>query len=205
MQIRRFVGMILALAVLTASGSAAAEKAEIGAPAPGFTLPDVQGTTYSLKDFKGKFVVLEWVNFDCPFVQKHYRSGSMPNLQADYAAKGVVWLSICSSAPGKQGYFEGDELKERIAREKATPSAYLVDQDGKVGRAYGAKTTPHMFVIDPKGTLIYAGGIDNIRSTDTDDIAKATNYVRAALDAAMDGKAVAVSSSAPYGCSVKYK
>ena len=205
MQVRRFVGMTATVAVLAASGSAAADKAEVGAAAPGFILPDVQGTIHSLKDFKGKYVVLEWVNFDCPFVQKHYRSGSMPALQAGYTAKGVVWLSICSSAPGKQGYFEGDELKERIAEEKAAPSAYLVDKEGTVGRAYGAKTTPHMFVINRQGTLIYGGGIDNIRSTDTDDIAKATNYVRAALDAAMDGKAVAVSSSAPYGCSVKYK
>jgi hypothetical protein len=149
-------------------------------------------------------VVLEWVNFECPFSRKHYISGNMPELQKEYTAKGVTWLSICSSAPGKEGYFEGDDLKERIGKMKAVPTAYLIDDQGAVGRMYAAKTTPHMFIIDPGGTLIYAGGIDDIPSTDINDIATARNYVREALDEAMAGKPVAVSVSRSYGCSVKY-
>jgi hypothetical protein len=205
MQIRASVGILATMVVLAAGIAGASEKARVGAAAPEFTLPDADGTNHSLSDYRGKFVVLEWVNFDCPFVRKHYRSGNMPGLQSTYTGKGIIWLSVCSSAPGRQGYFEKDELKERMATEKAVPTAYLVDADGTVGRAYEAKTTPHMFVINPEGTLIYAGGIDNIRSTDIDDIGKATNYVRAALEAAMNGTDVAVTSSAPYGCSVKYK
>jgi len=129
----------------------------------------------------------------------------MPSLQRTYTDKGVVWLSICSSAPGKQGYFSHDDLKARMAREKAAPTAYLIDEDGTVGHAYGAKTTPHIFIIDPDGVIIYAGGIGNIASTNADDLEKATNYVQATLDAALNGKEIAVSASAPYGCSVKYK
>jgi peroxiredoxin len=129
----------------------------------------------------------------------------MQKLQKEYTARGVVWLSISSSAPGKQGYFEGDELRKRIAKEKAVPTAYLVDADGTVGKAYGAKTTPHMYVIDREGVLVYAGGIDDIASTDVDDIPKAKNYVSAALDAAMGGKDVAVKTSRSYGCGVKYR
>ena len=177
----------------------------VDAPAPAFTLTDSQGKTHSLSDFRGKFVVLEWVNYDCPFVRKHYGSGNMQNLQKTYTEKGVVWLSVCSSAPGKQGHFSGTALTERIAKEKGNQTAYLVDADGTVGKAYEAKTTPHMYVIDPEGVLIYAGAIDNMPSTDQDDIAKAQNYVAGALDAALAGKAVATKGSKPYGCSVKYK
>jgi peroxiredoxin len=173
--------------------------------APNFTLTDSKGKAHSLSDFKGKFVVLEWVNYDCPFVHKHYGSGHMQKLQNEYRAKDVVWLSICSSAPGKQGYFKGDELTERMEKEKAAPTAYLIDADGKVGKMYDAKTTPDMFVINPKGILIYAGGIDDIRSTDLDDIPKAENYVQAALDEALAGKQVSTKWSKSYGCSVKYK
>lgn len=205
MQTRTLIGIAVLALLGSATSSRAGNPAEVGSPAPAFTLPDVRGDEHSLADFSGKYVVLEWVNYDCPFVGKHYRSGNMPSLQTTYTGKGVIWLSICSSAPGKQGYFEGDDLTERMAEEKAAPTAYLVDKEGSVGQAYGAKTTPHMYVIDPQGILIYAGGIDNIRSTDTDDIKKATNYVRAALDAALSGKPVAVTTSAPYGCSVKYK
>jgi peroxiredoxin len=179
--------------------------ATVDEPAPNFTLVDSKGKTHSLADFKGKFVVLEWVNYDCPFVHKHYGSGHMQKLQNMYRAKDVVWLSVCSSAPGKQGYFKGKELSERMEKEKAAPTAYLIDSDGKVGKMYDAKTTPHMFVINPKGILIYAGGIDNIRSTDLDDIQKARNYVQAALDEALAGKQVSTKWSQSYGCSVKYK
>ena len=202
---RQLAGIALTALLLAVAGSHASDKAQVGSRAPEFTLPDADGTKHSLSDFKGKYVVLEWVNYDCPFVRKHYRSGNMPALQKTYTEEGVVWLSVCSSAPGKQGYFKTEELKERMATEKAAPTAYLVDPEGSVGRTYGAKTTPHMFIINPEGTLIYAGGIDNIPSTKTEDLEKATNYVRSTLDAAMDGKDVSVTSSAPYGCSVKYK
>jgi peroxiredoxin len=196
---------VLGLAGVFAQPAVAADPAAVDAPAPGFTLHDAQGGTHTLADYKGKFVVLEWVNFDCPFVRKHYGSGSMQELQRTMTSQGVIWLSICSSAPGKQGYFEGEALRERIAAEQAVPTAYLVDPDGDVGKLYSAKTTPHMFVIDPKGTLIYAGGIDDKASTDKADMARATNYVTAALKEAMEGKPVAVKITRSYGCSVKYK
>jgi hypothetical protein len=185
--------------------SFAASPPAAGETAPDFTLKDSNGRTYRLSDLKGKYVVLEWVNFGCPFVRKHYSSGNMPSLQKFYTAKNVIWLSICSSAPGKQGYFEGEELKAEITKMKAVPSAYLVDPDGTVGRLYAAKTTPTMFVIDPRGTIIYGGAIDDIPSTNPDDVQKARNYVKEALDLAMDGKSVQVTTSKSYGCSVKYK
>ena len=200
--VRGFV--ILAGLFMPLSATLAATP-RVGEAAPTFTLKDVAGKEYSLADLKGKFVVLEWVNYDCPFVGKHYKSGNMQKLQKQYTEKGVTWLSICSSAEGKQGHFEMPDLKERIAKEKAVPTAYLIDESGDVGKKYEAKTTPHMFVINPEGVLLYAGGIDDKATTDTDDIASATNYVRAALDAAMAGQEVKVSASKPYGCSVKYK
>jgi glutathione peroxidase-family protein len=167
-------------------------------------LTDSKGETHSLSDFNGKYVVLEWINFDCPFVKKHYNSRNMQKLQKTYTEKDVVWLTICSSAPGKQGNFDSDEINERIEDLGGAMTAYLIDADGTVGKSYSAKTTPHMYIINPEGTLIYAGGIDNIPSADEDDISKATNYVSAALDAAMSGKEVATKTSKPYGCSVKY-
>lgn len=176
-----------------------------GATAPGFTLNDATGKAHSLSDYKGKWVVLEWVNYDCPFVKKHYGSGNMQKLQAAAKAKGAVWLSINSSAPGKQGHFEGAALNKRIADAKAVPAAYLVDPDGKVGKAYSAKTTPQMFIINPEGTVVYAGAIDDKPSTDKEDVATAKNYVTVALDAAMAGKAVETASTQSYGCGVKYK
>jgi len=178
--------------------------AEIGRSAPDFTLTSSTGNTHSLSDFAGKYVVLEWVNYDCPFVKKHYGSGNMQNLQAAYTEKDVVWLSICSSAPGKQGYSEGQALNKRINQEKSRATAYLVDSDGKVGRMYGAKTTPHMYVINPEGRLVYAGAIDSKPSTNQADIPGATNYVMTALDAAMVGKTIQTSTTESYGCSVKY-
>ena len=202
---RRFSFLPVSVFVVLLLAQPALAGIQVDQPAPGFTLVDNNGKTHSLSDFKGKFVVLEWVNYDCPFVGKHYGSGNMQKLQNMYRARDVVWLSICSSAPGKQGHFEPQELKERMADEKAAPTAYLIDSDGKVGKMYDAKTTPHMFVINPKGILIYAGGIDDTPSTDTDDIPKAKNYVQAALDEALAGKPVSVKWSKPYGCSVKYK
>ncbi|MEP0828023.1 MAG: thioredoxin family protein [Candidatus Zixiibacteriota bacterium] len=184
--------------------TAAVATATVGQTAPDFTLIDANGKSHSLSSFKGKFVVLEWVNFDCPFVRKHYNSGNMPRLQKEMMEKGVVWLGICSSASGKQGYFEGKELTERLKSEGFSANAYLIDNDGKVGRMYGAKTTPHMYIISPEGTLIYAGAIDDKPTTKLDDVKGASNYVVAALQAAMGGKEIATKSTVSYGCSVKY-
>ncbi|MDB5105182.1 MAG: Peroxiredoxin [Fibrobacteres bacterium] len=176
-----------------------------GASAPDFTLPDAAGKNHSLSQYRGKWVVLEWVNYDCPFVKKHYGSGNMQKLQKASRDKGAVWLSINSSAPGKQGHFEGAELAKRMAEGKAQPDAYLLDPDGKVGMEYKAKTTPTMFVINPEGKVVYAGAIDDKASTDQEDIATAKNYVQAALDAGMAGKTVETASTQSYGCGVKYK
>ena len=195
-----------ALAALAATLSlpSAEATAVVGQPAPEFSVPDTTGATHSLTAYKGKFVVLEWVNFECPFVGKHYGSGHMQKLQKDYTGKGVVWLSINSSATGKQGYYASDKVSALVKQKGAAPSAYLLDTAGSVGRAYGARTTPHMFIVDPKGTLIYAGGIDDTPSTDQADIATAKNFVSRALDEALAGKPVSTASSQAYGCSVKY-
>jgi len=187
-------------ATMTASNMSAA----VGQAAPDFTLTDAAGKSHSLAAYKGKYVVLEWVNFDCPFVHRHYSSGNMPRLQKGWTEKGVVWLSICSSASGKQGHYDGKALTDRIKTEGFSATAYLVDGDGKVGRMYGAKTTPHMFVIDPKGMLIYSGAIDDKPTANLEETSTGTNYISAALDAAMAGKDIATKSTASYGCSVKY-
>lgn len=192
--------MIIMLSISVGFG----RDVKIGKTAPAFSLTDISGKTHNLKDYRGKYVVLEWTNYDCPFVKKHYNSGNMQSLQKKYTEQGIVWLSINSSAPGKQGNFATDEITSRATAHGAAFSAYLRDQDGKVGKRYGAKTTPHMFIVDPKGKLVYMGGIDDIKSTKQTDIGRATNYVAAALDAALAGKTIAVSSSAPYGCGVKY-
>lgn len=178
--------------------------AEIDKPAPDFTLSAIDGKKHSLSDYRGKFVVLEWNNPDCPFVKKHYNSGNMQKLQKTFGEKGVVWLTVCSSAPGKQGYYESSELAKMYESGTFASSAYLQDPTGEVGRTYGAKTTPHMYVIDPEGVLIYAGAIDDKKSTRPADIEGSTNYVQACLDAAMAGKEVAVKTTTPYGCSIKY-
>lgn len=195
----------LALTLILAASSAFGAVAQVDSTAPDFTLKGADGKTYSLSDFKGKHVVLEWVNFGCPFVRKHYDSGNMQSLQTTYTDSGVVWLSIASSAKGKQGYYEGEALTTQIEKEKSAATAYLIDESGTVGRLYGARTTPHMYVVDPAGTLVYAGGIDNIKSANPADIPKATNYVSEALDCCLAGEPVAQKTSAPYGCSVKYK
>jgi hypothetical protein len=175
-----------------------------GHAAPNFILTDSNGQKHSLSDYKGKFVVLEWFNPGCPFVKKHYDSGNMPNLQKHYTAKGVIWLSINSSAPGKQGSYTPQGFNKFITDKGAAPTAVLIDTDSKIARLYEAQTTPGMFVIDPNGILIYQGAIDNIPSADIADLKTAKNYVSAALDAAMNGKPVAVSTTKSYGCSIKY-
>lgn len=178
--------------------------AKINEAAPGFTLTDSRGGTVSLSDYKGKLVVLEWTNHECPFVRKHYDSGNMQKLQRDYTGKEVVWLSIISSAPGKQGHVSGEQAEELTKSRNAAPSAVLLDPSGKVGQEYGAKTTPHMYIIDREGVLRYAGGIDSIKSTDQADIKTAKNYVAQSLDELLAGKPVSEPATAPYGCGVKY-
>lgn len=186
------------------SGEKAAVTAAVDKPAPDFSLTGIDGKTYKLSDYKGKYVVLEWNNPDCPFVKKHYNSGNMQALQKKYTDEGVVWLTICSSAKGKQGYYEPAALVDMTKEKKCASTAYLRDPAGTVGREYGAKTTPHMFVINPEGALIYAGAIDDKPSVDPKDIKSATNYVAACLNESMAGKPVATSSTTSYGCSVKY-
>lgn len=198
--VKSFVIYFLLLFGITAF----AQTAKLNEQAPGFKLVDSNGKEHSLSDFKGKIVVLEWINFDCPFVQKHYNSKNMQSLQLKYTKKDVIWLSVCSSAEGKQGNFSDEEINKRIKNHNAKMTAYLIDADGKVGKMYGAKTTPHMYIIDKEGKLVYAGGIDDKASTDVDDIKDSKNYVSLALDELLDGKNVSLQSSKPYGCSVKY-
>lgn len=193
--------LLLASLVSFAMASPAAVP---GKPAPAFTLMDATGKGVSLKDFAGKTVVLEWINFDCPFVKKHYGSGNMQTVQKEALAKDIVWLSIASSAKGKQGWFEGDALRQRIAKEKWSGTHYLVDAEGTVGKAYGARTTPHMYVVAPDGTIAYAGAIDDKPSTSPDDIAGSENFVRSALAELGAKKPVEPAATQPYGCSVKY-
>lgn len=192
------------IAVFAVYPAISSGNASVGKPAPAFSLKDTNGKAHSLAELKGKFVVLEWVNYDCPFVRKHYDSGNMQKLQKEFTAKGVVWLSINSSAPGKQGCFPAEKVNALLKEKTSHPSAYLLDTDGQVGKLYGARTTPHMFIINPEGQLIYNGAIDDKPSANPGDIASAKNLVRAALDEAMAGKAVTVAASQPYGCSVKY-
>jgi peroxiredoxin len=177
----------------------------VGSAAPLFTAQGLDSAQLNLADYKGKYVVLEWHNQGCPYVRKHYDSGNMQKLQQAWSKKGVVWLSVISSAEGKEGYVTNAQEKAYLKEKKADPSNVIFDAKGVVGRLYEAKTTPHMFVIDPAGKLIYNGAIDDKPNTDREDIATAKNYVSAALTEAMAGKEVMESSIAPYGCSVKYE
>jgi peroxiredoxin len=180
-------------------------EAKIGEPAPSFQAQDAQGKTQKLSDYKGKWVVLEWFNKGCPFVKKHYSSKNMQNLQAKYTQENVIWLTVNSSALGKQGHVDGPTALKDAADLGAKPTAIILDADGKVGKAYGAKTTPHMFVINPEQTLVYAGAIDNNDSANAKTIEGAVNYVAKALDAGMKNQKIEISSTKPYGCSVKYE
>ena len=175
-----------------------------GALAPAFALPATDGTEHRLADYRGRTVVLEWLNYDCPYVGKHYGGGAMQALQRDAAADSVVWLAIVSSAPGEQGHFAPDEMDARTASEGGRQSAVLLDPSGAVGRAYGAKTTPHLFVIDPAGRVVYNGAIDDRPTSDPADLDGATPYVRLALAAVAEGRAADPATTPPYGCSVKY-
>jgi hypothetical protein len=190
-----------ALAVIAVPASAAPA---VGKPAPNFKLADANGKPVTLADFRGKTVVLEWNNPECPFVKKHYDSGNMQKAQAAAAKDGVVWLTINSGAPGKQGHVTGAEAKAFLAQSGARPAAYLLDPRGVVGRVYEAKTTPHMYVVNKAGTLVYAGGIDDKPTDKQADIEGARNHVLSALSELRAGKAVSVATSRPYGCAVKY-
>ncbi len=195
---------LVAIFAFSVAYAVSPNKAKIGEKAPDFTLTDSHGKSHKLSDFKGKTVVLEWINFDCPFVKKHYDGHNMQSLQKKYTEKGIIWLSICSSAEGKQGDFSNDEINKRIKDKKAAMTAYLLDASGEVGEMYSAKTTPHMYVIDKEGKLVYAGAIDDKKSTDPEDVKTSKNYVAAALDELLAGKKVSKSVTQPYGCSVKY-
>ncbi len=201
MKIRNILFTLLAFVVLISTSDAVAKMDK---PAPDFTLNSVSGTMVSLSDYRGKTVVLEWTNHDCPYVQKHYDSDNMQSLQRKYTSQDVVWLSIISSAPGKQGYIDAETADQLTSSRNAAPTQVLFDPEGKVGRQYGARTTPHMFIIDQEGTLRYMGAIDSIKSANPADIAKATNYVDEGLASLLAGRAIAKKSSSPYGCSVKY-
>ncbi len=192
---------LLALGGLASSVQAAAT---VGTAAPAFKGTDSNGKTHELSQYKGKYVVLEWLNHGCPYVRKHYDSKNMQGVQKEWTGKGVVWLSVISSAKGKQGSGSGAEINAEAKENGSNANAILVDAGGDIGKAYGAQSTPHMFVINPKGELIYAGAIDDKPSTDTADVKGATNYVSAALGAALAGKKIAVASTKAYGCGVHY-
>ena len=181
-----------------------AHAAEIGQAAPDFSVKNVKGETVSLADFKDKVVVLEWINYGCPFVKKHYDSGNMPALQEKYTAKGVVWLTVNSSAEGKQGYHAPSEMAEIAAKHGNKASHFLMDTDGKMGKAYDAKVTPHMYIIHKDGKLVYNGAIDSNPSAKTEDVATADKWFADALDAVLAGKEVSNAKTKPYGCGVKY-
>jgi peroxiredoxin len=189
--------------LFAATTLAAFANAPVGQPAPAFTVTDISGKPVNLADYKGKTVVLEWHNFGCPFVQKHYKSGNMQSLQKKYGTD-VVWLAVNSTNKSASDYTEPTKLSAQLKAADAAPAKYLMDDPGVMGKAYGAKTTPHMYIIDPAGKVVYNGAIDDKRSTDLADVKTAKNYVVAALDEMKAGKAVSVASTAPYGCTVKY-
>jgi peroxiredoxin len=201
--LKRFFQIPLIITVLYACGSGAALR--VGEPAPGFEGVDTGGNVHRLADYRGKTVVLEWTNHDCPYVRKHYGAGNMQAQQREAAAQGVVWLSIISSAPGKQGHVSPEEAGELTRKRKAAPLAVILDSEGRIGRAYHARTTPHMFIIDASGVLVYMGGMDSISTASPDDIPQATQYIRVALQELAAGKPVSTPVTRPYGCSVKYR
>lgn len=194
----------LVLPVAGAGAGAADSEPQIDRPAPDFTATDSDGKVRRLEDFRGKTVVLEWTNAECPYTRKHYSSGNMQGLQELARRRGVIWLSVISSAPGKQGYVSGAEADALSRSRRAVPTAVLLDPAGNLGRLYHAKTTPHLFVIDARGELKYMGGIDSLATADVADIPRAEPYLKEALLAVVDDKPVAHPVTRPYGCSVKY-
>jgi peroxiredoxin len=196
--------LLTALTSLIAAAVFAADAPPVGSAAPDFSLPDANGKTHSLSQYKGKYVVLEWFNPECPFVKKHYGSGNMQKLQSEYTGKGVVWLSIDSSAPGLEGNLTAGQAQKVMKDWNTKQTALLLDPEGKAGRVYNARNTPHMFVINPEGKIVYEGAIDSKATPNPADIPSSTNYVKAALDESMSGKSVSNSNTRPYGCSIKY-
>ncbi len=194
----------LAFVALTLYACSAAAAPRVGEPAPAFQGIDTEGKTHRLADYRGKTVVLEWTNHDCPFVRKHYIAGNMQAQQREAAAQGIVWLSVISSAPGKQGHVSAAEADGLTRSRNAAPTAVILDPSGEIGRAYSARTTPHMYVIDEAGKLVYMGGIDSITSSNPTDIPRANRHVRVALQDLAAGKSVSTPVTKPYGCSVKY-
>jgi peroxiredoxin len=202
---RRFIFYSTLFAVLALGSPLLILAAKVGQPAPDFTGTASNNQSYHLADYHGKFVVLEWHNNGCPYTQKHYNSGNMQKLQKQWTAQGVVWFTILSSAPGKQGYVDANAENTYMAKMGAAPTAALLDPTGAIGHSFDAKTTPQMVVINPQGVIIYDGAIDNRPTDDLKDIAGATNYVNLALGEALAGKPVETAATRPYGCSVKYK
>ena len=200
---RRVFSSSIVLSAL-AAGTAQAASAVVGQAAPGFTGTDALGKTHKLSDYKGKHVVLEWTNPNCPFVVKHY-GGNMQALQAEFTRKGVVWLGVNSTNKKSRDYRAPVAMTAWQAEKKASASAMLMDDSGDIGQLYNAKTTPHMYIISPQGMLIYAGAIDSVASSNSEDIKTATNYVRQGLNEALGGKAISVAATRPYGCFLKYK
>lgn len=195
---------LLALCVLSCAAGAAGAAPSVGQPAPAFSVADASGKTVSLADFKGRTVVLEWVNPGCPYVQKHYNSANMQGTQRDAAAKGVVWLAVNSTSTDAGDYKTPAAMAQWMAQHKAAATTTLMDSDGKVGRAYGARTTPHMYIVDAAGTLVYAGGIDSKATPNPADIATATNHVKVALGEVAAGKPISNPTTRAYGCAIKY-
>lgn len=202
---RAVMAAAVALGATFLMGANAFAAPAVGQQAPDFVAVDTRGQPHKLSDFAGKFVVLEWTNPGCPFVQKHYGSGNLPATQKAATAQGVVWLAVNSTERAASDYLKPAALDAWMKAQGAAPTATLMDEDGVIGQAYGARTTPHLFIIDPKGTLVYAGGIDSIASSRVDDIKTATNYVNQALGEAFGGKPISAASTRPYGCSIKYK
>lgn len=207
MRITRQAALLLTTAALAGTLTAATDRPspEIGAPAPSFTLTDTGGTKHALADYRGEWVVLEWLNYGCPYVKKHYRTGNIPGQQQKWTERGVVWLNIVTSPPGTQGYYPPAEMDAKSAEMGNAATAVLYDSEGTVGRLYEARTTPQLFVIDPEGTLVYMGGIDDVPTARDEDLERATQLADRALEQAMAGEAVAQPTSRPYGCNVKYK
>ncbi|MCZ7592654.1 MAG: redoxin domain-containing protein [Kiritimatiellae bacterium] len=197
--------LTITLIALTFSALPTYAEVALGAQAPDFTLTDINGAQHTLSDYRGKLVILEWVSHGCPFVKNQYATDNMQSLQRDATGKGIIWLSICSSAEGKQGYLTAEEWPRVNAEKRSAATAVLLDEDGTVGHLYHAKTTPHMYIINEDGTLLYQGGIDSIPSTRPEDLARAKNYVRAALDDIEAGRPVQIPEARPYGCAVRYR
>jgi peroxiredoxin len=193
------------LGSLAATAVLAIDLPPVGSAAPDFSLPDAKGKPHSLSDYKGKYVVLEWFNPECPFVKKHYGGGNMQKLQEQYTGKGVVWLTIDSNAPGTEGNLSPDQAEKVANAWKTKQTALLLDPEGKAGRAYGAKNTPNMVIINPEGKIVYEGAIDSKATPNPGDIPSSTNYVKVALDESLSGKPISNPTTKPYGCSVKYK